>query len=144
MIVSAVARWRYPDRATRWFGRSLQLNLGIAYVERALTGVARCIDDGIDVRGYFYWSMLDNFEWLFGYGPKFGLIAVDRKTQRRTVKPSAEWLDGSPAITKSKGTSRKHRKTPLNPSSPCNGSSPKRTFAFARRSAFLSLNRGQK
>jgi beta-glucosidase len=64
----------------------------IAYLERALNGVGQCIRDGIDVRGYFYWSMLDNFEWLFGYGPKFGLIAVDRKTQRRTVKPSAEWL----------------------------------------------------
>lgn len=64
----------------------------IAYVERALNGVGQCIRDGIDVRGYFYWSMLDNFEWLFGYGPKFGLIAVDRRTQRRTVKPSAEWL----------------------------------------------------
>jgi beta-glucosidase len=63
-----------------------------AYVERALAGVARCIAEGIDVRGYFYWSMLDNFEWLFGYGPKFGIIGVDRATQRRVVKPSAEWL----------------------------------------------------
>lgn len=64
----------------------------IAYVTRALGGVARCLGDGIDVRGYFYWSALDNFEWLFGYRPKFGLIAVDRETQRRSVKPSAEWL----------------------------------------------------
>lgn len=64
----------------------------VAYVERALAGLARCLGDGIDVRGYFYWSMLDNFEWLYGYGPKFGLVAVDRKTQRRTVKPSAAWL----------------------------------------------------
>jgi len=66
----------------------------IAYVERVLAGVARCLQSGIDVRGYFYWSLLDNFEWLFGYGPKFGLIAVDRNTQRRLVKPSAEWLGG--------------------------------------------------
>ena len=64
----------------------------IEFVERALAGVANCIRDGIDVRGYFYWSLLDNFEWLFGYAPKFGLIAVDRKTLRRSVKPSAEWL----------------------------------------------------
>jgi beta-glucosidase len=64
----------------------------IEFVERALAGVARCLDDGIDVRGYIHWSMLDNFEWLFGYAPKFGLIAVDRATQRRIVKPSAEWL----------------------------------------------------
>jgi beta-glucosidase len=64
----------------------------IAFVERALKGVARCIADKIDVRGYFYWSMLDNFEWLLGYRPMFGLIAVDRTTQRRRIKPSAEWL----------------------------------------------------
>lgn len=64
----------------------------IAYVRRALQGVVRCLRDGLDVRGYFYWSLLDNFEWLFGYGPQFGLIGVDRATQRRRVKPSAEWL----------------------------------------------------
>ncbi|HUY19875.1 MAG TPA: family 1 glycosylhydrolase [Candidatus Binataceae bacterium] len=64
----------------------------IAYLQRALAGVTRCLSDGIDIRGYFYWSALDNFEWIFGYAPKFGLIAVDRESQRRTVKPSASWL----------------------------------------------------
>lgn len=64
----------------------------IAYIESVLTGFERCLDSGIDVRGYFYWSLLDNFEWLFGYSPKFGLIEVDRSTQRRTVKASAKWL----------------------------------------------------
>ncbi|MBV8358712.1 MAG: family 1 glycosylhydrolase [Deltaproteobacteria bacterium] len=64
----------------------------IDYVEHVLSGVAQCLREGIDVRGYFYWSLLDNFEWLFGYGPKFGLIEVDRATQRRKVKLSAEWL----------------------------------------------------
>jgi beta-glucosidase len=64
----------------------------IEFIDRALVGLARCVDDGIDVRGYFYWSMLDNFEWLFGYAPKFGLIGVDRSTQDRIVKPSARWL----------------------------------------------------
>ena len=64
----------------------------IAYVERALRGVSACLHDGIDVRGYTYWSALDNFEWIFGYRPTFGLIAVDRRTQQRTVKPSAHWL----------------------------------------------------
>ena len=48
----------------------------------------------VDVRGYFYWSLMDNFEWLFGYGPQFGLVAVDRDTQRRRPKPSADWLGG--------------------------------------------------
>ena len=51
-----------------------------------------CLTDGIDVRGYFHWSLLDNFEWIFGYRPKFGLVAVDRETYERTVKPSARLL----------------------------------------------------
>jgi beta-glucosidase len=64
----------------------------IEYVRRALAGVARCLADGLDVRSYFYWSLLDNFEWLFGYGPRFGIVDVDRATQVRTVKPSGHWL----------------------------------------------------
>jgi len=64
----------------------------VEYVERALRGVGRCLADGIDVGGYYYWSCLDNFEWLFGYRPTFGLVAVDRDTQERSVKPSARWL----------------------------------------------------
>ena len=64
----------------------------IEYVRKALEGVLGCIDDGIDVQGYTYWSLMDNFEWAFGYRPRFGIIEVDRPTQRRTVKPSGEWL----------------------------------------------------
>ncbi len=64
----------------------------LAYTRQALEGVQRCLADGIDVRGYIHWSMLDNFEWTLGYRPKFGLIAVDRATQTRTPKPSAHWL----------------------------------------------------
>jgi beta-glucosidase len=66
----------------------------IAYVTAALEGVARCIADGVDVRGYVHWSLLDNFEWVLGYGPTFGLVAVDRESQERTAKPSASWLGG--------------------------------------------------
>jgi beta-glucosidase len=66
----------------------------VRYVERALRGVLDCLSDGIDVRGYVHWSLLDNFEWAFGYGPTFGLVAVDRTTQVRTPKPSARWLGG--------------------------------------------------
>lgn len=64
----------------------------VEYIHRALAGVKRCLDDGVDVRGYIHWSLLDNFEWIFGYRPKFGLISVDRQTQKRTVKPSAIML----------------------------------------------------
>ncbi len=64
----------------------------MVYVERALQGVIRCLNDGLDVQGYIYWSAMDNFEWMLGYRPTFGLIAVDRATQQRTPKPSAAWL----------------------------------------------------
>ncbi len=64
----------------------------IDYVRRALSGLQRCLDDGIDVRGYFYWSLLDNFEWVLGYRPTFGLVEVDRQTFERRPKPSASWL----------------------------------------------------
>lgn len=45
--------------------------------------------DGVDVRGYIHWSLFDNFEWMLGYRPKFGLVAVNRETQERSPKPSA-------------------------------------------------------
>ena len=66
--------------------------LRMAYIKEALLGVAACLRDGISVQGYTYWSGLDNFEWRSGYGPTFGLVAVDRKTQKRIVKPSGHWL----------------------------------------------------
>ena len=66
----------------------------IEFVRQALQGVRACLDDGIDVVGYTYWSALDNFEWSLGYGPTFGLIEVDRNTFERRPKPSASWLGG--------------------------------------------------
>jgi beta-glucosidase len=64
----------------------------IEFIRRALQGVHRCLSDGITVRGYFYWSCFDNFEWTSGYRPTFGLITVNRETQERLPKPSAHWL----------------------------------------------------
>ncbi|MEJ2746550.1 MAG: family 1 glycosylhydrolase [Anaerolineae bacterium] len=64
----------------------------LAYYQTALQNVAACLKDGLDIRGYFAWSAFDNFEWMLGYRPTFGIIAVDRSTQQRTVKPSARWL----------------------------------------------------
>lgn len=64
------------------------------FIRRALAGVEKCIADGINVRGYCHWSLLDNFEWQKGYSMTFGLIAVDRKTQIRTAKNSLYLLGG--------------------------------------------------
>jgi beta-glucosidase len=63
--------------------------LRASFIPPALAGLKSAIDAGVPVRGYMHWSLLDNFEWVFGYGPKFGLYSVDRQTFRRTAKPSA-------------------------------------------------------
>lgn len=63
----------------------------IAYLRGHLEAVHRAISDGADVRGYFVWSLLDNFEWSFGYSKRFGLVHVDFATQLRTPKDSAHW-----------------------------------------------------
>ncbi len=64
----------------------------VEYIRRAVGGVARCLQDGIDVRGYIHWSLLDNFEWLEGYRPRFGLVSVNHTTFERHIKPSATYL----------------------------------------------------
>lgn len=66
----------------------------VAFIEEALRGVDSCIEDGIPVKGYMYWSLLDNFEWQKGFSMTFGLIAVDRATQQRSPKPSLTFLGG--------------------------------------------------
>ncbi|WP_418961062.1 GH1 family beta-glucosidase [Streptomyces tritici] len=63
----------------------------IAYVRAHLEAVHRAITDGADVRGYFLWSLLDNFEWAYGYAKRFGAVRVDYETLERTPKASARW-----------------------------------------------------
>jgi beta-glucosidase len=64
----------------------------IAFIESHLEALAEAMADGVDVRGYFYWSFIDNFEWARGYGPRFGLVHVDYATQTRTPRASYHWL----------------------------------------------------
>lgn len=64
----------------------------VAFIRTATDGVARCIADGLPVKGYFYWSLLDNFEWQMGYQMRFGLVAVDRATMERSPKESLRVL----------------------------------------------------
>lgn len=61
------------------------------YLQKYLCAVSNSIAQGVDVRGYFLWSLLDNFEWAYGYGKRFGIVHVDYTTQKRTIKDSAKW-----------------------------------------------------
>ena len=62
-----------------------------SYIESHVHAVAAAIEQGVDVRGYFVWSLLDNFEWASGYGKRFGIYYVDYATQGRILKRSGEW-----------------------------------------------------
>jgi beta-glucosidase len=62
-----------------------------SYLERHIAAVGEAIERGVDVRGYFAWSLLDNFEWALGYDQRFGLVHVDFETQARTIKNSGLW-----------------------------------------------------
>jgi beta-glucosidase len=64
----------------------------IDFITRYLKEYSRAIKDGVDGRGYFYWSILDNFEWAEGYDKRFGLVHVDYETQKRTIKDSGWWF----------------------------------------------------
>lgn len=63
----------------------------IEYLDGHLRALKQAIDDGVDVRGYFQWSLLDNFEWAAGYSQRFGLVHVDFESQARTPKASYDW-----------------------------------------------------
>jgi beta-glucosidase len=63
----------------------------IAYVRNHLQAIAEARAQGVDLRGYFYWSLMDNYEWDSGYAKRFGIVHVDYATQQRTLKASAHW-----------------------------------------------------
>ena len=93
-VVRRLARY-YPEKdlvVTENGLATLHDSERVEYIGRALAALHGAISDGLRVRGYIHWSLMDNFEWASGYTPKFGLVAVDRETQVRTVKPSARYL----------------------------------------------------
>ena len=61
------------------------------YLQNHIAQVLKAKNDGINVNGYFVWTLTDNFEWAEGYRPRFGLIYIDFKTQRRIIKSSGRW-----------------------------------------------------
>jgi beta-glucosidase len=65
-----------------------------AYLHSHLSAVLDAIEAGADVRGYYVWSLLDNFEWAYGFDKRFGIVHVDYATQERRLKASARWYAG--------------------------------------------------
>jgi beta-glucosidase len=63
----------------------------ISYLRDHLAALHAALTAGVDVRGYYLWSLLDNFEWAYGYAKRFGIVYVDYPTQRRIPKDSARW-----------------------------------------------------
>jgi beta-glucosidase len=66
----------------------------VAYLDGHLRAAHRALDTGVDLQGYFVWSLLDNFEWAEGYAKRFGIIHIDFETLQRTPKESARWYAG--------------------------------------------------
>ena len=64
----------------------------IRYLKNHIAQVHRAMADGVPVKGYFHWSLMDNFEWSLGFGQRFGLVYVDFNTQERTIKDSGHWF----------------------------------------------------
>ena len=66
-------------------------NERINYLKDYIAQVLKAKNEGVNIKGYFVWSLTDNFEWALGYEPRFGLVHVDYKTQKRTIKDSGFW-----------------------------------------------------
>jgi len=88
LVLNEVRRYRKPVYVTENGIATTDDSRREQYLTWILANIHAAVDDGVEVRGYFHWTNMDNFEWARGYGPRFGLIAVDRKTLERTIKPS--------------------------------------------------------
>lgn len=93
LLVRAWTRYKQPIIVTENGVADRNDNYRQWWLEQTIIAMQRAMSEGVDVRGYMHWSLLDNFEWHYGWWPKFGLIAVDREHgMKRTVRPSAIWL----------------------------------------------------
>jgi beta-glucosidase len=90
-MIRKVARYGLPIYITENGIADADDNHRTNYIKTHLEEVAKAIQDGADVRGFYYWSLLDNFEWIKGYGPRFGLFHVDYETFTRTERASASY-----------------------------------------------------
>lgn len=93
LLVRAWARYKKPIFITENGLADSQDEYRRWWIEESIVAMERALSEGVDLRGYFHWSLLDNFEWKYGWWPQFGLVHVDRKnSMKRTVRPSAKWF----------------------------------------------------
>jgi len=88
-VLMGLKRYRLPIYITENGLADAQDRYRFWYIKETLKAIWQGIQKGVEVKGYFYWSLLDNFEWDYGFGPRFGLIAVDYQTMKRRIRPSA-------------------------------------------------------
>lgn len=93
IILRTWARFKKPIFVTESGIADADDNSRQWWIEENMIAMERALSEGVDIRGYFHWSLLDNFEWSFGWWPKFGLVHVNReKNMKRTIRPSAKWF----------------------------------------------------
>ena len=103
----------------------------VRYLLEHLRAARRAIEAGVDLRGYFVWSLLDNFEWSHGYSKRFGIVHVDYSTQKRTPKASAWFYAG---VIRANGASLGvSAKTALPPAPSSRRARPRRKARSSRR-----------
>lgn len=90
-VLKDLEQYELPIYITENGVADLRDHLREDFIREHLFWIHRAIRDGIDVRGYFYWSLLDNFEWDKGFWPRFGLVGINYKTLERRIRPSAEF-----------------------------------------------------
>lgn len=89
----ALKRYKVPIYVTEHGLSDAKDRYRTAFIKHAAVSLYRAIHDGVDVRGYFHWSLLDNYEWAAGYTQRFGLVEVDFVSRTRTVRPSARYFE---------------------------------------------------
>jgi beta-glucosidase len=89
VLKNAARRYQKPVFVTENGLADVKDDKRAAFIRTHIAATARAKNEGADIRGYFYWSLLDNFEWDKGFWPRFGLVEVDYKTVERRVRPSA-------------------------------------------------------
>ena len=89
-VLSELKKYKKPIIVTENGVADAKDNIRADFIKNHLKYILKAKNKGVNIKGYLYWSLLDNFEWAHGFKPRFGLIKVDYKTQKRTIRQSAK------------------------------------------------------